>query len=217
MTEQIDEERVVSYLKSYLYEISDDVIGLKNALKDNNALKNFPEYKRLLEVSENISKYLKFDTKSEVENLYRFLQKDVYILSENIDKYSENRLRQHHLKDEVTEPLKECEDLNSDIKATLGLLRTLYEIVPEKTTPIVPPHQATSIAIAAIFMAAMFIFTLKSAVIMNIPSSMGVMTNTGFASAPTGEFGGVNFEMFYILTSSMILSIYILGRVMKKW
>lgn len=43
------------------------------------------------------------------------------------------------------------------------------------------------------------------------------ITTTGFSALPTGEIAGINFEMFYLVTSSMILSIYILGKLMKKW
>jgi len=43
------------------------------------------------------------------------------------------------------------------------------------------------------------------------------MTTTGFSALPTGEIAGINLEMFYLVIASMILSIYILGKLMKKW
>jgi hypothetical protein len=53
--------------------------------------------------------------------------------------------------------------------------------------------------------------------LLRLFSAAQVGSATGFFIAPTSEFAGINFEMLYVITSSMIIGIYVLGKLMKKW
>jgi len=222
-------EKEVTRLFNYLFEIWTDLSRLEKELGINNSLKNFPKYQKLMEVNENLGRYVdqllnKYSkdvrglvkAKDWLEHVYDLLKGDVYIVAGEVEHYS-NSLFRKHVQDNVTAQLKECEDLNEDIKASLGILRKLYkmhDVEPELIEKSKKLKPALNVETKAFVL--LLVLTLSFAS-LRILSATNITTTTGFISLPTGEIAGINFEMLYIITSSMILGIYILGKLMKKW
>lgn len=237
MAEQAEVEQTGTYVEedsaSALFNnalfIEKRLFGLDLFLDEEETRDDFPYdfRKRVDEYQSYLSKLLgdMVDIGKNPGEIYTLDGKKLTRKTRNFMKYVEDlvldlkeyREMRTHWDDVLNYKIKELEEVLPYVEREISLT---YEIEKKPTLHTkrknVKEKEAVVTTIAAIFMAAMFIFTMKSAVIMNTISSIGI-TATGFAVAPTGGFSGVNFELFYLLTSSMIVSIYILGRVMKKW
>ena len=235
MAERISEmtptEKDLVRLNSYLSEIWTDLLGLELGLRINKSLTNFPQYKELGEVAGLCGNYIReFDeyckdirslvaAKGWLKSTHRFLEDKVYKLALEIDKYRLRRFRRHW-KDGITKELEETEDLVYDIQESKNILDRLYkmhDVEPELLTKLekTKPQLAVVKFVMLILILSLGFVSLRIVGGMQTAGFIGLPT--GFSPLPTAEIAGVNFEMFYVITATMIVSIYILGKLMKKW
>lgn len=224
-------EKEVVHLSNYLFEIWTDLVGLEIELIANKSLRNFPKYRELEEVAGLCGKYVRelgeyckdvrslVAAKSWLKDTRKFLESKVYELALEIDKYRSSRLRRHW-KDEITDELEETKDLAGDIqksKEILGKLYKMHDVEPElvKKLEKTKPQLNVVKSVMLILILSFGFVTLKIVGGMQTAGLIGLPT--GFSALPTAEIAGVNFGMLYVITASMIISIYILGKLMKKW
>lgn len=224
-------EKEVARLSNYLFEIWTDLVGLEIELIASKSLKNFPNYKKLQEVTQLCGKYVQelaeyekdirslVGAKGWLEGTRKFLGGKVYELALEVDKYRSSRLREHW-KDEITDELEETKDLVGDIQKSKEILNGLYKMhdvepeLVEKLEKMTPQLRAVKSIMLILILSFGFV-SLKIVGGMQTAGLIGLPT--GFSALPTAEIAGVNFEMLYVITASMIASIYILGKLMKKW
>ncbi len=224
-------EKEVIRLNNYLSEIWTDLIGLDLELIVNRSLKNFPKYKELEEVAGLCGKYLReFDeyckdirslvaAKGWLKSTRRFLEDNVYKLALEIDKYRSSRLRKHW-KDKITGELEETKDLTDDIRKSGEILNRLYEmhdVEPELLTKLEKMKPQATVVKSVMLILILGLGFVSLRIIGGMQTAGFIGLPTGFSPLPTAEIAGVNFEMLYVITASMIASIYILGKLMKKW
>lgn len=236
MAERISEltptEKEVTRLNSYLSEIWTDLLGLELGLRINKSLTNFPQYKELREVAVRCGEYIdEFDeyckkdirsliaAKGWLKSTHRFLENQVYKLALEIDKYRSRRFRRQW-KDGITKELEETEDLAYDIQESKNILNRLYkmnDVEPELLTKLEKMKPQLTVVKPVMLILILGLGFVSLRIVGGIQTAGFIGLPTGFTPLPTAEIAGVNFEMFYVITASMIVSIYILGKLMKKW
>jgi len=201
----------LGYLGEYLFEMFMDLSKLEAELERSGSLEKFPRYDKLKEINREMPGYMIEGVKDkyDAESLTNFLLDIYYNVVPNIENYKESPLRKHnHIKDDLGYALEECDDMKDDIRASLEKIHKVYEALPERKGKMMEGHDPEVTVLASILMAGLLIFSLKAG---------SIVSTVGYASAPTSAFSSGNFELFYFITSSMILGIYILGKAMKKW
>lgn len=196
-------------------------------LRMEDRLKNFPYRGQLEDILDEMNRAIRYEGalkhyRPEIERFQKALD-SVYDLIGKIEEYTKTGFGSH-FKDNssVTRDIYEIlaknesgEIIMKDQVESLKELMETYKLdaseaeMPEKLKARAENVEAK--AIVSILVLSMGFVLLKALSVASVPST------TGFSVLPTGEIAGINFEMLYIITSSMILGIYALGKILKKW
>ncbi len=218
----------VNYLFGYLYSMFNDLADLEVELRENKSLDDFSDYKEMVDVRKGLSAYILelkrysedirklVKSKDWLESVYTFLKKEAYPVAEEIDDYRRSEFRKHW-KDEVTDELEETKYLANEIVKSAKIVGKLYkmrDVEPELIEKSKKKEEASGKPVKA---AALIILVLGLSIgSLSMLSVMPVST-TGYSFGLTGDIATVNFEFVYVVSSSIVIGFYILGRVMKKW
>jgi len=221
------EDKYAGSWMSYASKIGSKLRLLFIDLLTENRLENFPYRGQLEKILDEMDHAIKYESslkhyRPEIERFQKALD-SVYDLIGKIEEDKKTGFGSH-FKDNsrVTKDIYEILEKNEggeiimkgQVKSLKELMETYKPFASEAEMPEKKRAKAKNVeakAIVFILVLSMGFVLLKALSVASVPST------TGFSILPTGEIAGINFEMLYVITSSMILGIYTLGKIMKKW
>ena len=226
-------ERKIKYLATYLFDIFNDLTRLELGLESNESLKDFPNYRKLLEVTGTLGKYVKelneylkdarslVKSKDWIGRAYKFLKESVYSVASDIEKYKSSKFRERW-EDDLTPDLDRNKYTIKDVESSKKILSELGEMedvepeLVEKSKKLKSKLEPEAKVVAIILILGLSFGTLS--VLNSAPSDLQLGTGSSiFPSVPTGNFPNVGLELIYVIISSIIISIYVFGKLTKKW
>lgn len=221
------EDKYVGSWMSYASKIGSKLRLLFVDLLMENRLESFPYRGQLENILDEMDHAIRYESsikhyRPEIERLQEALD-NVYDIIGKFEEYTKTGFGSH-FKDnsrvtrdfyEILEKNESGEIIMKDQVESLKELMETYKpgASPEEMSKKMKARaeNAEAKAIVLVLVLSMGFVLLKALSVASVPST------TGFYAFPTGEIAGINFEMLYVITSSMILGIYVLGKAMKKW
>ena len=156
-------------------------------------------------------------SKDWLEGAYGFLKYAAYPMAKKIDEYRTSEFREKW-KDEVSDELEDTKYMVDKIIKSAKIVGKLYKMRDVEPELIEKSEKANQKALQKPAAKAIMIILLLGLGFgsLRVLGTMPVST-TGHSVGLTGYLAIVDFNMIYIITSSMIVLIYILEKAMKKW
>jgi len=233
------EYKVVDLYK-HLFDVWGFVKDLKGRLEDTGSLGKFSKYKELIAADRKLGKYI-----GELQNVYskdveslvkskHWIDDVINLFYKYVDpalsgakEYAASEFRAERWKDDASGVLEKSNYMieeTSSIKKILYDLKEMPDVEPELKEKIKKSKPQPMTATPAVALTVVLVFGFVILTVMSIINTLQELSgeevpviSTGFSVIPLGGFPTTGWGLVYIAAALSAITIYVAGKLMKRW